>query len=318
MEQLADLSTYMRALEPVDFVDIVLVAGIFYAVLFLVRGTRAVQLIRGVLVVALATFLLSGVASLRGFHWLLQIILPALFVAVPVIFQPELRRALEQLGRAGVIINRAPSEGEASSIVSVVALASRRLAERRLGALLVLERDTALGDLAERGVRLDAEATVELITQLFVKNSPLHDGAVILRGGRVAAAAVVLPIGELRANDLPAGLGTRHLAAVSVTESTDALAVVVSEETGGISLARDGRLVRRLDEGELSRLLYEHYVVRHGRAEWLRPLRGAAEAALPLWRARSRHESTGQPHPHDETAGPPPHTDTAEVAHGVE
>jgi diadenylate cyclase len=297
MEQLGDLGTYLRALEPVDLVDIALVAGIFYAALFLVRGTRAVQLIRGVLVVALGTFLLSGVASLRGFHWLLEIILPALFVAIPVIFQPELRRALEQLGRAGVLINRAPSESAASSIVSVVALAARRLSEKRLGALIVLERDTALGDLAERGVRLDAEATVELITQLFVRNSPLHDGAAIIRDGRVAAAGVVLPIGDLRASDLPTGLGTRHLAAVSVTESTDALAVVVSEETAVISLARDGHLARRLDEGELARLLYEHYVARPTRGEWLRPIRGAATAVPQWFRPREQDAEDGEEQP---------------------
>lgn len=286
MEQLADLGTYLRAMQPVDLVDIVLVAAIFYAALFLVRGTRAVQLIRGVLVLGLAFFLLSGVASLRGFHWLLEIMLPALLVAVPVIFQPELRRALEQLGRAGVFINRA-DVSEAGTVRSVVSVAARKLSEQHLGALIVLERNTALGDLAERGVKLDAEPTVELLMQIFVRNSPLHDGAVIVSHGRIAAAGVVLPIGETYVGGLPPGLGTRHLAAISVTESTDADAVVVSEETGKISLARDGRLLSDLDEGSLSRELYQPDQGRHGAGVFLRPLRGAAGAAgaaIPPWR----------------------------------
>jgi diadenylate cyclase len=287
VEQLADLGTYLRAMQPVDLIDIVLVAAIFYAALFLVRGTRAVQLIRGVLVLGLAFFLLSGVASLRGFHWLLEIMLPALLVAVPVIFQPELRRALEQLGRAGVFINRSPDVTEAGTVRSVVSVAARKLSQERLGALIVLERNTALGDLAERGVKLDAEPSVELLMQIFVRNSPLHDGAVIVRQGRIAAAGVVLPIGDTYVGLMPPGLGTRHLAAISVTESTDADAVVVSEETGTISLARDGRLLADLDEGGLARELYQPGQGRHAAGVLLRPLRGAAGAAgaaIPPWR----------------------------------
>jgi diadenylate cyclase len=285
VEQLADLGTYLRALQPVDLVDILLVAAFFYAALWLVRGTRAVQLIRGVLVLSLAFFLLSSFASLRGFHWLLEIMLPALLVAVPVIFQPELRRALEQVGRAGLIISREPEE--MGTVRSVVAVAARRLSEQRVGGLIVLEHNTALGDLVERGVRLDAEPSVELLVQIFVRNSPLHDGAVIIRGDRIAAAGVVLPIGELYGAGLPPGLGTRHLAALSLTETTDAEAVVVSEETGRIALARNGRLLTDLDEGALSRELYEPHRMRHGPAEWIRPLRDAG-AAIPTWRHRGR------------------------------
>jgi diadenylate cyclase len=287
MSQLADLGTYMRAMTLVDVVDILLVAGLFYGVLFLVRGTRAVQLIRGVLVLLLVTFLLSEVAHLRAFGWLLQVLLPAMLVAIPVIFQPELRRALEQLGRAGVLISRAPTVEKADPVVTVVSVAARRLSERGDGALILLERDTALGDLVDRGVRLDAEASVELLTQIFVKNSPLHDGAAIISHGRIAAAGVVLPIGDVRATGAAGyGLGTRHLAAMSATESTDALAVVVSEETGSISLARNGELERDLDEGELSQRLYRDYVVRERTADrFLRPLRRGA--ATVTWRRRA-------------------------------
>jgi diadenylate cyclase len=264
LDQLHDLVTYLRAIRLVDVVDILLVAAVFYGLLYMVRGTRAVQLLRGILVLVLGVFLLSQVARLAAFSWLLAAVLPALLVAVPVIFQPELRRALEQLGRAGVFLYRTGVDPAADSVVTVVALAARRLSEQRFGALIVLERTTALGDLAERGTRLDAVTSVDLLSQIFVKNGPLHDGAVIIRDGRVAAAGVVLPLGELLPQHAAErGLGTRHLAALHVTELTDALAVVVSEETGTISLARDGNLIRHLDEGELARHLYRWYANPH-------------------------------------------------------
>jgi diadenylate cyclase len=187
-----------------------------------------------------------------------------------------------------VFINRSADVSEAGTVRSVVSVAARKLSEQRLGALIVLERNTALGDLAERGVKLDAEPTVELLVQIFVRNSPLHDGAVIIRHGRIAAAGVVLPIGDTYVGSLPPGLGTRHLAAISVTESTDADAVVVSEETGRISLARSGRLLGDLDEGDLARELYQPDHSGYGPGVLLRPLRGAAGAAIPPWR-RTRH-----------------------------
>jgi diadenylate cyclase len=282
MEQLEDLFVYLRAVGPLDVVDIGLVALLFYSVLFLVRGTRAVQLLRGILVVILLVFLFNEVASLLAFQWLLEKILPALFVAVPVIFQPELRRALEQIGRARFFPNRVAAD-RANSVVTVVSLAARRLSEQRHGALIVLERETGLNDLVDRGVRLDAEASVELLTQIFYKNSPLHDGAVMIRDGRIAAAGVVLPLSDMRAaGTTERGLGTRHLAALNISETTDALAVVVSEETGTISVARNGKLVRHLDEGELARLLYRWFVTPITPAErFLGPLIRATETESP-------------------------------------
>ncbi len=267
MEQLGDLATYIFAMRLSDVVDILLVAALIYAMLYAVRGTRAVQLLRGVLLVILLVFLFSQVAPLRAFRWLVAILLPALLIAIPVIFQPELRRALERLGRAGLFLTRPLEVSSAQSIVTVVSLAARQLAEARYGALIVLEQETGLDDLAERGVRLDAEATVDLLLQIFYPNTPLHDGALIIRSGRVLAASVVLPLGEVRVDKR--GLGTRHLAAIAVSEVTDALAVVVSEETGTISLARDGQLLRHLDEGELSRLLYRRLVASPTPAERL-------------------------------------------------
>jgi diadenylate cyclase len=229
-----------------------------------------------------------------AFGWLLGRIGPALFYAVPVIFQPELRRALERLGRARVFPNRGPADGS-KSIVTIVALAARRISEQRQGALIVLEGETGLGDLIDRGVRLDAEASVDLLMQIFYKNSPLHDGAVIVRGGRIAAAGVVLPLWETR--DEPDGgraLGTRHLAAVNLTEGTDALAVVVSEETGTISLVQRGKLIRHLDEGELARLLYRLYTVPPTPAErWLGALTRGHEPPTGEARAEGAEPPAG-------------------------
>jgi len=282
MEQLGDLASYLLSIGPADLVDILLVASLLYAVLYVVRGTRAVELLRGILLLILVVFLFSQVARLRAFSWLVALLVPVFLVALPVIFQPELRRALERLGRAGLLRGRSVDGSAADNIVSIVSLAARQLSEARHGALIVLERETGLDDLAELGVALDAVATVDLLTQLFYPNTPLHDGAVIIRDGRIAAAGVVLPLSDSHAGDR--GFGTRHLAALSVTENTDAFAVIVSEETGTISLAREGALIRHLDEGELSRLLYRRFVTPPSPAERLfAPLlaRGRDDRAAP-------------------------------------
>ncbi len=272
VEQLGDLGTYILAMRSADVLDVVLVGALVYLLLYAVRGTRAVSLIRGILLLVLVVFLVSQVARLQAFGYLARILLPAMLFALPVIFQPELRRALERLGRAGTMISWPnPGPGD-DSIVTVVSLAARQLAAARHGALIVLERGVRLDDMLERGVALDAQASVELLRQIFVPNTPLHDGAVVIRGGRVVAAAVVLPLSDTVSDDRD--LGTRHLAAQSITEYSDALAVVVSEETSTISLARNGELIRHLEERELARLLYRWYVSlpSTGTGRWLQPL----------------------------------------------
>jgi diadenylate cyclase len=172
-----------------------------------------------------------------------------------VIFQPELRRALERLGRPGVLLTR--RSASAAQTVNAITRAASELAERGFGALIVLEATTGLQDYVDTGVSLDAQLSSDLLLALFYKNSALHDGAVIVREDRVVAAACVLPLSEN--NHLERDLGTRHRAALGVTEGTDAIAVIVSEETGVIAVAHNGRLVRRLDEGELNRLLFRLY-----------------------------------------------------------
>jgi len=236
-----------------NLVDILLVGIIIYGVLLMVRGTQAVQLLRGVILLALIISLFGSIAELTAFNWLLVSSGQALLVVVAIILQPELRRALDRLGRAGGSALWAGREYQIERVVSEISASCRRLSERRHGALIVIERDTGLQDHVETGVRLDSLIASDLLQTIFYPNTALHDGAVLIRGDRIVAAACVLPLAETIVSD--AHLGTRHRAAVGITEQTDALSIVVSEETGIISMARNGRIVRHLDERRLATLL---------------------------------------------------------------
>jgi diadenylate cyclase len=236
--------------------DILLVALIFYGLFRLFQGTQAVALLRGILVIALV-FVLAA-SRLTAFGWLLRNALPIILVAIPVIFQPELRRALERLGRsAPTIMGRGSRETSAQQFIHEVVLAMETLARERTGALVVLEGDTGLEEYIESGERLDAGVSARLLLTIFFPGTPLHDGAVIIRGDRIIAAACVLPLTQRDLAD--SSLGTRHRAAVGITEQNDALAIVVSEETGIISLARSGRIARRLDGQRLRTILQAFY-----------------------------------------------------------
>jgi diadenylate cyclase len=237
-----------------DLLDIAIVAFIVYKIMVLIRGTRAVQLVQGMAVL----FLVYAAASALGLYTLQAIlgylggIIP---VALLVLFQPEMRRILEQIGRGRFLWPGVQLDREAAlRLVNDVARACRVLSQRRIGALIALERRTGLGDFAETGIRLDATVTVPLLINIFFPNTPLHDGAAIIRGNRVVAAGCLLPLSESPL--LSRALGTRHRAAVGITEATDAVAVVVSEETGTISIARDGSLTRGLSEEELKAELF--------------------------------------------------------------
>ncbi|MBC7260590.1 MAG: TIGR00159 family protein [Chloroflexi bacterium] len=240
-----------------DVIDILLVSGIFFALLQLFRGTQAIQLLRGVIIFIFLAVLLSNVLRLTAFSWLIGNAIPALLVAIPVIFQPELRRALERLGRAGGLIDRPMREAAANRTVSQVARACRLLSEARHGAIIVLERNTGLQDYADTGVEIKAQVSSELLLTIFYPNTPLHDGAVIIREDEIIAAAVVLPLSNSNLADRY--LGTRHRAALGISEQTDAIAVIVSEETGTISVAHNGRMVRHLDETRLRNILQRLY-----------------------------------------------------------
>ncbi|RME35781.1 MAG: TIGR00159 family protein [Thermoflexia bacterium] len=241
-----------------DVVDILLVATIFFVILYLVRGTRAVTLLRGIILLIILLAILSTVFRLRAFGWLVERALPALLVAVPVIFQPELRRALERLGRAGSLLGRPPAQQTlVERTLSAVTEACRILSRRRHGALIVLERETGLQEYVETGVTLDATISPELLIAIFDPHIALHDGAVIVRDGRVVAAACVLPLSTAFLEDRR--LGLRHRAALGITEETDAIAVVVSEERGTISVAHNGRIIRDLEPDRLERVLRTFY-----------------------------------------------------------
>lgn len=237
-----------------DTLDIAIVSYALYRLLLLIRGTRAVQLVRGIVVLIVAGVVARWL-QLTTVMYVLNYAQMALVVAVPIVFQPELRRALEQLGR-GRLFSPAPSylpEIELSKVVAEVAGACDVLARNKIGALLVVERETGLKDIAETGTIVDGLVSSAFLINLFVPNAPLHDGAAIIRANRVVAAGCFLPLTENP--NLSKELGTRHRAAVGLSEQSDALVIVVSEETGTISLANSGKLIRHLDDATLRDML---------------------------------------------------------------
>ena len=227
--------------------DIAAVTLIFYWFLTVVQGTRAVQLVRGIIILWLGLALLSTVFKLTTLTWLIRNSSLALLVAIPIIFQPELRRALEQLGRTGTWLNGGGTSAKENleAVIDEIATPASLLARQKHGALIVIERQTGLQDYADRGVLLDADVSRQLLMNIFYPNSPLHDGAVIIRGGRVLAAGTVLPLSD-NVTGPSSQYGTRHRAGLGISEYWDALAIIVSEERGTISLAANGRLVSNL------------------------------------------------------------------------
>jgi diadenylate cyclase len=233
--------------------DIGLVALTIFAVLVLVRGTRAVPLLRGLIGLALLFLVLASFIELPAFGWLVSNTLPVLLLAFPVIFQPELRRALEQLGRAGRYF-RVFQRVERSPLVDAMATACLRLSQRRHGALLVIEQDTGLQEYVDTGIIINGEPSVELFLTIFNKTTELHDGAVITRGEKLAAAACVMPLSTRSLSDKQMGL--RHRAALGISEVSDAVVLVVSEETGQISIAHNGRIIPQREPAQLAAVLH--------------------------------------------------------------
>ena len=236
------LASLGRVTNLTNLIDIALVSLVFFGLLRLFRGTQAVQLLRGILVIALAAAVMSQLVQLTAFNWLLRNSTPFILVAIPVIFQPELRRALERVGRSAPFLTRRAENTTTQNVISQVIRSVEQLSQRRHGALIVFEGSTGLSDITDLGVQLNAEVTAELLTTIFFPNTALHDGATVIRGDRILAASCVLPLTQRTLSDHQ--LGTRHRAAIGVTEQTDALSLVVSEETGNISVARNGRIIR--------------------------------------------------------------------------
>ncbi|NPV09805.1 MAG: TIGR00159 family protein [Anaerolineae bacterium] len=269
---MSQLTWLVQRLTWLSLLDILLVAAIIYGLLTILRRTQAVLVLRGLIIVAILAILMTSLLPLPAFTWLIRNSLPALLVAIPVIFQPELRRALERLGRAGPVASWFGREVAMDLVVEEVADACVRLGERRHGALIVFERETGLQDVIDTGVLLDAEVSSELLLTIFYPNTALHDQAVVIRADRIAAASCVLPLSERLATSHV--LGTRHKAGIGVTERSDAVSVIVSEETGIISIAHNGRMIRRLD-GERLRNILKAFFAQSGEITLASRLRGA-------------------------------------------
>ena len=239
-------------------IDLLIVGAIIYFLLNLIKGTRAVQLIKGLVVIFIAS-VVSQLLNLNTVHWFLQSVLTMLIVALPIVFHPELRRALEQLGRGGFFTNQLVQKWSAKDINEII-LAADELAEEKTGALIVFEKEVGLRDYIETGTVINAQISKELIENLFYKSSPLHDGAIIVGEGMIKAAGCLLNLSNKPS--INPKLGTRHRAAIGITEESDALVLVVSEESGVISLAQDGELIRYLDKAKLREILFKEFVPR--------------------------------------------------------
>ncbi len=225
-------------------VDILLVWFVIYKLIMIVRGTKAVQLLKGIFVILLVK-IISDKFQLQTLGWMMQQVLLWGFLAIAIIFQPELRRALEQLGRGKLFSRTGNQEGnEEEQLVESITKAVDYMAKRRIGALISIERETGMGDYIETGIPLDSKISAELLINIFIPNTPLHDGAVIIQKNSVAAAACYLPLSE--SPFISKELGTRHRAALGISEVTDSITVIVSEETGHVSLTKNGELHRDL------------------------------------------------------------------------
>jgi len=237
-----------------SLLDILLVTVFFSLLLYLLRDTGAQSLLRGVFLLVILVFLLTALVNLPAFSWLVQTISPALIVAIPVIFAPELRRGLERMGSVGRFgfwrnLQSSKANQELEDTLNAVSRAVVQLAERRHGALIVISRREMLDMYYKNGVMMDSEVSPQLLLQIFYPNTPLHDGAVIISDNRIMAAACVMPLSTSGVLNSTAdrSLGLRHRAAMGISEVTDALAIVVSEEAGTIAIAHRGKLIRRLD-----------------------------------------------------------------------
>ncbi len=239
-------------------VDIAIVAYVLYRLILLIQKTQAEQVLKGLATLLIITWL-SGALKLNTVYWILRNTATVGVIALLIVFQPELRRALEQIGR-GRIFEKAiftQDEEDIEAVVGHITRAVQNMAKDKIGALMVIERQTGINDVIETGVKLDAQLTQQLIENIFVPNTPLHDGAVVLRGDRIAAAGCFLPLTQNP--NINKQLGTRHRAAIGITEKSDAIAIVVSEETGVISMADDGKLTRYLDTKTLGDILRNIY-----------------------------------------------------------
>jgi diadenylate cyclase len=258
---LDNLLYIFQRLNWLSVLDILLVSLIFFAVLYSLRDTQAMVLLRGVIFLVVMLVLFTTLVELPAFSWLVQNSLPALLLAIPVIFGPEIRRALERLGRAGIFTLTTPAphphDVDITKLLKAIVEAATRLSARQHGALIVLQRQDSLEQYIETGVQMRADVTPELLLQIFYPDTPLHDGAVIISDGRIVAAACVMPLSASGVlNPTPERqMGLRHRAALGVSEVSDAVSIVVSEQSGSISISHAGRMIRRIEPERLEKIL---------------------------------------------------------------
>ncbi len=244
-----------------DVLDIIIITFVLYNIFLLIKDTPAVQIIKGFAILFIFSFL-SNWIGLRTINWLIKGLMAMLVVAIPIIFQPELRRLLLKMGKEWFLSNLPfLQQGEDSKkieeLINGIIMVTPMLSAERNGALIVLEREVGLQDILETGIMLNSDFSSELLYSIFLPNSPLHDGAVIIRKDRIIGANCILPL--TKRNDIKKSLGTRHRAAIGLSEATDALAIVVSEERGTVSIAIDGRLTRPLKPQLLKKFLQKMY-----------------------------------------------------------
>ena len=258
---IVQLQGLVSTIGVLDIIDIVVVAYFLYRVYLMLKNTRAATLVKGLLVLV-GFMIICRTLNLHVISWLLEKSMTVIMVALPVVFQPELRRALEQIGR-GKLFRKGSEldEQEVNAMLDDVASATKAMSAAKVGALMVFERATGLVERIETGVPIDGLVSSGLIQNIFVKDTPLHDGAVIIRGNRVVAACCLLPLTENR--NLSQELGTRHRAAIGLSEQSDAMVLVVSEETGAISIARNGELMRYLTVDDVKDILRNAIVQPH-------------------------------------------------------
>ena len=255
LEQLQALG---RTIGILDVIDTGLVAFFLYRIYIMLKNTRAAALVKGLMVLA-ALVIVSKWLNLHVINWILEKAMTMMMVALPVVFQPELRRALEQIGRGRLFRKRVElDEAELNDMIEAVANAAVIMGQRKVGALIVFERAVGLEERIETGIKIDGLVTDSLLLNIFEKDTPLHDGAVIIRGNRIIAASCLLPLTDARG--LSQELGTRHRAAIGISEQSDALVVVVSEETGTVSVTRNGEIYRYLRREDVVDMLQSAFV----------------------------------------------------------
>lgn len=241
-----------------NILDIIVVWYFIYKLIMLIRGTKAVQLFKGIMVIAVIK-IVSWYLGLRTVSYIMDQFISWIVIALIVIFQPEIRRGLEHIGRGSLLMRgNNPKLEKENNLIKALDKAIQYMSKRRIGALITIQMNTGLEDYIETGIDLDADVTGELLINIFIPNTPLHDGAVIIREDKIAVAAAYLPLSE--SNLIPKELGTRHRAAVGISEVTDALTIVVSEETGGVTLTKNNELMRDLTREDYLKYLNSHLI----------------------------------------------------------